>query len=196
MNDESKRDGFQKFWTKDKTQCLLEVLEENVHTGSVDHEKVAQILTERLLLSQKLESEQIGSRLSVLVSNFRRENDREQKSGVKSQWRWKSHLEKITSMLIVCAVVIVYLLFQLTKTETVQDETDTESETEQNLSSSNDSKSPLATPKKEFKTENNDDTGIDTSKSNSADCEEKSEKGSNVAERRGRMPDQHVGTEF
>jgi len=73
----------------------------NTGPGMVDHEKVANILTERLQLNTRLESEQIGSRMSVLISNFRREIDREEKSGIKSQWRWKNKIQKLTSMVII-----------------------------------------------------------------------------------------------
>ena len=46
--EEHRKDGFQKFWTKDKTEALLSLLEEQASKGQINHELVATELTERL----------------------------------------------------------------------------------------------------------------------------------------------------
>ena len=46
--EEHRKDGFQKFWTKDKTEALLSLLEEQASKGQINHELVATELTQRL----------------------------------------------------------------------------------------------------------------------------------------------------
>ena len=45
--DEHRKDGFQKFWTKDKTEALLSILEEQASKGPINHDLVAVLLTDK-----------------------------------------------------------------------------------------------------------------------------------------------------
>ena len=94
------RETFQKFWTKDKTESLLSILEDQAENGDIQHETVARTLSKRLNLPVQLEADQISDRISILVGSFKREFQREQSTGVPSQWRWKQQIhdliEKVT----------------------------------------------------------------------------------------------------
>ena len=45
--EETRKDGFQKFWTKDKTEALLSILEEQASKGPINHDLVAVLLTDK-----------------------------------------------------------------------------------------------------------------------------------------------------
>ena len=79
--DETRKDGFQKFWTKDKTEALLSLLEEQATKGQVNHELVAVELTAKLQLATKLRPEMIVDRVAILISNYKREIEREERTG-------------------------------------------------------------------------------------------------------------------
>jgi hypothetical protein len=38
------RETFQKFWTKDKTENLLQILEKQAENGDIQHDKVAKVI--------------------------------------------------------------------------------------------------------------------------------------------------------
>ena len=46
-------------------------------------------------MEKKLNAEQISSRIAILTSSYKRETDREARSGIQSTWRWKSQLAKL-----------------------------------------------------------------------------------------------------
>jgi hypothetical protein len=52
-------------------------------------------LSKRLNLQTELAAEQIIDRISIMVANFKREVEKEQKSGIPSQWRWKQQLHDL-----------------------------------------------------------------------------------------------------
>jgi len=93
------RETFQKFWTKDKTESLLSILEDQAENGDIQHEKVARTLSKRLNLAVELEADQISDRISILVGSFKREFQREQSTGVPSQWRWKQQIHDLIEKL-------------------------------------------------------------------------------------------------
>lgn len=93
------RETFQKFWTKDKTESLLSILEDQAENGEIQHDKVAQVLSRRLNLQTDLEADQIIDRISIMVANFKREVEKEEKTGTPSQWRWKQQLHDLIEKL-------------------------------------------------------------------------------------------------
>jgi len=117
--DETRKDGFQKFWTKDKTEALLALLEEQATKGQINHEIIATDLTAKLQLSNKLRPEMIVDRVAILISNYKREIEREERTGHLSTWRWRNPLKRLVEKL---------------QKPGENDETDTESETEDETS--------------------------------------------------------------
>lgn len=93
------RDGFQKFWTKDKTEALLRILSAQAEIGEVHHGKVAKLLSEELRLEPEVKVDQVVDRISLLVSSFKREIEKEERVGLPSSWRWKKQMKRLSEKL-------------------------------------------------------------------------------------------------
>ena len=63
--------------------------------GEIQHDKVAKVLSRRLNLQTELASDQIIDRISIMVAQFKREVEKEEKTGIPSQWRWKQQLHDL-----------------------------------------------------------------------------------------------------
>ena len=72
-----------------------DILESENSKGEIKYGKVAELLSDTLHLEKKLNAEQISSRIAILTSSYKRETDREARSGIQSTWRWKSQLAKL-----------------------------------------------------------------------------------------------------
>ncbi|CAG5098771.1 Oidioi.mRNA.OKI2018_I69.XSR.g15962.t1.cds [Oikopleura dioica] len=94
-----KRETFQKFWTKDKTEALLRILAAQAEQGDVDHGKAAKLLSAELQLEHELKADQVVDRISLLVSSFKREIEKEERNGLPSSWRWKKQMKRLSEKL-------------------------------------------------------------------------------------------------
>ena len=56
---------------------------------------MAEVLSRRLNLATELASDQIIDRISIMVAQFKREVEKEEKTGIPSQWRWKQQLHDL-----------------------------------------------------------------------------------------------------
>lgn len=91
-----KRESFQKFWTKDKTEALLRILANQADAGDIHHGKAAKLLSDELQLQNELQADQIVDRISLLVASFKKEIEKEERNGLPSQWRWKKQMTRLT----------------------------------------------------------------------------------------------------
>ena len=242
MSDETlKKEGFSKFWTKDKTQALLgiglirtifhhgpswsraisrtvrhnrcfsprkDILESENSKGEIKYGKVAELLSDVLHLDKKLNAEQISSRIAILTSSYKRETDREARSGIQSTWRWKSQLAKLDFQKVPGPGITFF------KSKDTDDSPDLRPSSADSLSvplrtverpglittlKSSSNTTLASNENDETESENEDDQ--ERPKTPDRKIEPKDETDSPLAERagllpgerRGRMPDQHVG---
>ena len=186
-----------------------DILESENSKGEIKYGKVAELLSDVLHLDKKLNAEQISSRIAILTSSYKRETDREARSGIQSTWRWKSQLAKLDFQKVPGPGITFF------KSKDNDDSPDIRSADSPSMpvrtierpglittlkSSSN---TTLASNENdETESENEDDQ--DRPKTPDRKIEPKDETDSPLAERagllpgerRGRMPDQHVGTFF
>lgn len=88
------------FWTKNRTECLLNLLADQAQTlGDIDHDSVAIKMTNVLNLKFVLKKENIVERLDSMFQIFQKELFKENQSQVRSSWIWMKQLQFLVDII-------------------------------------------------------------------------------------------------